>query len=111
MESEVFSIDTTATEKERARFSLVRPVFEAAIEVYRKAGFEIIPIALPAFPAAALYAIHNAEAGAMFEWDQLRNDANDGYDSRWFASAFARQHIVGGLGLYAEATFEVSSTT
>jgi Asp-tRNA(Asn)/Glu-tRNA(Gln) amidotransferase A subunit family amidase len=37
------------------------------VEVYRKLGFEIVPIALPPFPAAALYAIHNAEAGAMFD--------------------------------------------
>lgn len=52
-----------------------------------------------------------SEAGAMAQWDILRNDANDGYDSRWFVSGFARQHIVGGLGLYGEATFEVSSAS
>lgn len=50
-------------------------------------------------------------AGAMFQWDVLRNDQNDGYDSRWFASAFVRQHIVGGLGAYAETTLEVSSAS
>jgi Asp-tRNA(Asn)/Glu-tRNA(Gln) amidotransferase A subunit family amidase len=67
IESEVFAPDPNADEKARARFALTRPVFEAAIEVYRAAGFEIVPIALPPFPAAALYAIHSAEAGAMFD--------------------------------------------
>lgn len=52
-----------------------------------------------------------SEAGAMAEWDLLRNDANDGYDSRWFLSGFARQHIVGGFGAYAEATLAVSSAS
>ena len=50
-------------------------------------------------------------AGAMFQWDMLRNDANSGYDSRWFASGFARQHIGGGFGAYAEATLAVSSAS
>ena len=50
-------------------------------------------------------------AGAMAEWDQLRNDANNGYDSRWFASGFLRQHIVGPLGAYAETTLRVSSAS
>lgn len=67
VESELFEPGANATEKERARFALVRPVFEAAVEVYRRAGFEIVPLTLPPFPADALYAIHNAEAGAMFD--------------------------------------------
>jgi Asp-tRNA(Asn)/Glu-tRNA(Gln) amidotransferase A subunit family amidase len=67
VESELFEPDPDADEKARARFALARPVFEAALEVYRKAGFELVPVALPPFPAAALYAIHNAEAGAMFD--------------------------------------------
>lgn len=53
----------------------------------------------------------DSEAGAMAEWDLVRNDANNGYDSRWFASGFARQHIVGGFGAYAEATLAVSSAS
>ncbi|MBX7184671.1 MAG: amidase [Vicinamibacteria bacterium] len=67
VESELFDVPSTASEKERAAFALTRPVFEAAVEVYRKLGFEIVPVTLPPFPAAALYAIHNAEAGAMFD--------------------------------------------
>ncbi|MCX6956435.1 MAG: transporter [Verrucomicrobia bacterium] len=49
--------------------------------------------------------------GAMAEWDLLRNDANNGYDSRWYSSAFVRQHLIGPWGAYAEATFGVSSAT
>ncbi len=67
VESELFDPGPSATEKERARAGLLRPVFETAIEVYRRAGFEIVPLTLPSFPADALYAIHNAEAGAMFD--------------------------------------------
>lgn len=67
VESEFQAPDPNAEEKTRTRFALTRPIFEAAVDVYRKAGFEIVPVALPAFPAAALYAIHNAEAGAMFD--------------------------------------------
>jgi hypothetical protein len=52
-----------------------------------------------------------SEVGAMAEWDLLRNDANNGYDSRWFASAYVRQHIVGAFGAYAETTVGVSSAS
>lgn len=52
-----------------------------------------------------------SSAGAMFQWDVLRNDLNNGYDSRWLASAFVRQHVFGGLGAYAEATAAVSSAS
>lgn len=49
--------------------------------------------------------------GAMAEWDLLRNDANNGYDSRWFTSAFLRQHLVGPWGVYGEATLGASSAS
>ena len=52
-----------------------------------------------------------SEAGAMAEWDVVRNDQNDGYDSRWFASTYVRQHIAGGFGAYAEVTLGVSSAS
>ncbi|MBK5254398.1 MAG: amidase [Vicinamibacteria bacterium] len=67
VESELFASDSTVTEKERAQSEKLRPIFEAAVDVYRRAGFEIVPVTLPPFPAGALYAIHNAEAGAMFD--------------------------------------------
>lgn len=44
-----------------------RPLFDAALEVYRKAGATLVPITLPDLPAAAIYAVLNAEAGAMFD--------------------------------------------
>ncbi len=44
-----------------------RPLYEAALDVYRKAGARLVPITLPELPAGAVYAILNAEAGAMFD--------------------------------------------
>ena len=37
------------------------------MELYRKAGATLVPVELPELPAAAIYAILNAEAGAMFD--------------------------------------------
>ena len=62
------------------------------------------------FPWALSLGVGTA-AGAMASWDVVRNDANNGYDSRWLMSGFLRQHIVGPLGVYAEATLGVSSST
>jgi Asp-tRNA(Asn)/Glu-tRNA(Gln) amidotransferase A subunit family amidase len=42
-------------------------VIAAALDVYRRAGASLVPIALPDSPAAAIYALLNAEAGAMFD--------------------------------------------
>ncbi|MDP3073429.1 MAG: transporter [Opitutaceae bacterium] len=50
-----------------------------------------------------------SELGAMAQWELKRNDANNGYDSRWFASAFIRQHIIAGFGVYGETTLEANS--
>lgn len=44
-----------------------QPFYEAAMELYRKAGAALVPITLPDLPASAVYAILNAEAGAMFD--------------------------------------------
>ena len=43
------------------------PLYEAAMKIYRDAGATLVPITLPDLPAAAIYAILNAEAGAMFD--------------------------------------------
>ena len=51
-----------------------RPIYEAALEMYRQAGATLVPITLPDLPAAAIYAILNAEAGAMFD-ELLRSGA------------------------------------
>jgi hypothetical protein len=30
------------------------------------------------------------KAGAMVEWDELRNEANTRYDTRWYGSAYMK---------------------
>lgn len=49
------------------------------------------------------------KAGAMAQWDLLRNDAGNGYDSRWFLSGFALRDLTKSFAVYGEATAEVSS--
>lgn len=44
-----------------------KALLDAALETYRKAGATLVPVAMPDLPAAALYALLNAEAGAMFD--------------------------------------------
>lgn len=44
-----------------------KPLLEAALDVYRKAGATLVPMAMPDLPGNAIYAILNAEAGAMFD--------------------------------------------
>jgi len=50
-------------------------------------------------------------AGAMAQWDLLRNDANNGYDSHWYASGYVHQELGGIIGLYGEATLSASSAS
>jgi hypothetical protein len=59
----------------------------------------------------AMRPLPGTELGAMAQWELQRNDANNGYDSRWFASAFARQALVAGFGAYGEVTLEASSAS
>ena len=44
-----------------------KPLLDAALETYRRAGATLVPMSMPDLPANALYAILNAEAGAMFD--------------------------------------------
>ena len=60
--------------EERQPAAARRPIYEAALQVYRKAGATLVPITLPELPASAVYAILNAEAGAMFD-ELLRTGA------------------------------------
>jgi Asp-tRNA(Asn)/Glu-tRNA(Gln) amidotransferase A subunit family amidase len=53
-----------------------RPAFDAALDVYRKAGATLVPISLPDLPAGAIYAVLNAEAGAMFDELTRSGDIN-----------------------------------
>lgn len=48
-------------------------------------------------------------AGAMFQWDVVRNDANNGYDARWYVSGFAQRELTQAFAVYAEATLEMTS--
>ena len=60
--------EIAGTEAEDPRQAAARrPLLEAALDTYRKAGATLVPITLPELPAAAIYAILNAEAGAMFD--------------------------------------------
>lgn len=46
---------------------------------------------------------------AMAELDFLRNDADDGYDTYWFASASLSRPLIRGVGLYGEIALGKSS--
>lgn len=49
------------------------------------------------------------EVAAMGEVDFKRNPADNGYDTFLYASAFAKQPLIGGFGIYGEATVGKSS--
>lgn len=57
----------SASPDERPQWGKRQPLYEAALETYRRAGATLVPIDLPTFPAAAVYSVLNAEAGAMFD--------------------------------------------
>lgn len=49
------------------------------------------------------------KAGAMFEWDELRNQADTRYDTRWYGSAYAQFALLGKVSVYGESTLSVST--
>jgi hypothetical protein len=49
-------------------------------------------------------------AGAMLQWDFVRNDDDNGYDSRWFASGFVQRNLTGSLAIYGEGSLAMTST-
>lgn len=53
-----------------------RVLLSAAVEEFRKAGARVDVIALPDFPAQSVYAMLNAEAGAMFDQLVRSGDVN-----------------------------------
>jgi Asp-tRNA(Asn)/Glu-tRNA(Gln) amidotransferase A subunit family amidase len=71
VESEIASAGDA---EERPQAGSRKPIYEAAMELYRKAGATLVPITLPEMPSAAIYSILNAEAGAMFD-DLVRSGA------------------------------------
>src|SRR5205085_11763772 len=58
----------------------------------------------------AMNAGAGVRAGAMFEWDAIRNDAHNGYDARWFVSGFVERALTGTISVYGESTLEARST-
>ena len=50
-----------------------------------------------------------AIVGAMFQWDLVRNDAENGYDGHWHTTGYVEQQVVGGFAVYAEATVVATS--
>lgn len=52
---------------------------------------------------------HGASAGAMFEWDELRNQADTRYDSRWYASGYLKWSLGQLVGAYVESTLSTST--
>ena len=48
--------------------------------------------------------------GAMFQWDLVRNDDENGYDGHWHTTVYIEQQIVGGLAAYGEAAAVATST-
>jgi hypothetical protein len=49
-------------------------------------------------------------AGAMLQWDIVRNDDRNGYDSHWHLTGVGRQDITQSLAVYAEGVFSMYST-
>lgn len=49
-------------------------------------------------------------AGAMLQWDVVRNHADNGYDSRWSGSAFLHRELTRMIVVYGETAFAVAST-
>lgn len=54
-------------EREFGGASAANRAMSAALDVYRQAGATLVPIAMPTISASAIYALLNAEAGAMFD--------------------------------------------
>ena len=50
-----------------------------------------------------------AIVGAMFQWDLVRNDAENGYDGHWHTTAYVEQEVIGTFAVYAEAAVVATS--
>jgi hypothetical protein len=51
-----------------------------------------------------------ASLGAMFQWDMVRNDDDNGYDAHWLVSSFVERHLTEAIAVYGEATIDAWST-
>lgn len=84
-----------ASAEERQAWPLRKTYLDEALAVYRRAGATVVPLSLPDLPAAAVYAILNAEAGAMFDEllrsggiDELADQGTNGRANQLRASRF-----------------------
>jgi Asp-tRNA(Asn)/Glu-tRNA(Gln) amidotransferase A subunit family amidase len=59
--------DGSARENGRAPSEAERQILTGAVNVFRRAGARFVSVKLPTLPAAAMYAVLNAEAGAAFD--------------------------------------------
>lgn len=67
VEDELSGLPAGALADERERFFVRKPLYDAALQTYRDRGATLTPVTLPDLPAASVYAMLNAEAGAMFD--------------------------------------------
>ncbi len=67
VETEFGPQESPATGDDGRRRSARQPLYDAALDAFRHLGATLVPIALPDLPASAIYAVLNAEAGAMFD--------------------------------------------
>ena len=86
VESEFGDLGSDASADDKTGWPARRKLLADALDVFKTGGAQLLPIKLPSFPAAALYAIHSAEAGAMFD-DLVRSGrvkelANQGKNGR-----------------------------
>lgn len=51
-----------------------------------------------------------ATAGAMLQWDMMRNDDDNGYDAHWHLTGYYHQEITKRFGAYAEGMLSMYST-
>ncbi len=86
VEREFDELASDASAEDRAAWPARRKLLEDTLDVFKSGAAQLVSIKLPPIPADALYAIHNAEAGAMFD-DLVRSGrakelANQGKNGR-----------------------------
>lgn len=67
VEREFEQAPADANDDEQQRWPARRAVLREALDVFRRLGFAVEPVALPDLPARSIYAVLSAEAGAAFE--------------------------------------------
>lgn len=49
-------------------------------------------------------------AGAMFQWDVIRNPDDNGYDSAWLVTSYVQRNLTRALVMYGEAAVDAASS-